>query len=155
VEAADSDAVRGHAIEHAGAGFGTLLLVDIEHAVPIRARQRGDLMVRAVAPENEALAVALDIERKNFTAAAHEAGFADQAHFARDFRRTFGAPATPSLAKVRGAAISRWGYCAEAALSGGLIDQIQPMIFHMSSLDFTMLPWGGIGPTTFSEPFRT
>jgi AraC-like DNA-binding protein len=39
----------------------------------------------------------------NLTAAAHEAGFADQAHFARDFRRTFGAPATPSLAKVRGA----------------------------------------------------
>jgi AraC-like DNA-binding protein len=37
----------------------------------------------------------------NLTTAAHEAGFADQAHFARDFRRTFGAPATPSLAKVR------------------------------------------------------
>lgn len=39
----------------------------------------------------------------NLTAAAHAAGFADQAHFARDFRRTFGAPATPTLAKVRGA----------------------------------------------------
>lgn len=39
----------------------------------------------------------------NLTAAAHAAGFADQAHFARDFRRTFGAPATPSLARVRGA----------------------------------------------------
>ena len=39
----------------------------------------------------------------NLTAAAHTAGFADQAHFARDFRRTFGASATPTLAKVRGA----------------------------------------------------
>lgn len=37
----------------------------------------------------------------NLTAAAHAAGFSDQSHFARDFRRTFGAPATPSLAKVR------------------------------------------------------
>jgi AraC-like DNA-binding protein len=38
----------------------------------------------------------------NLTAAAHEAGFADQAHFARDFRRTFGAPASPTLSRVRG-----------------------------------------------------
>lgn len=37
----------------------------------------------------------------NFTAAAHAAGFADQPHFAREFRRTFGAPASPSLASVR------------------------------------------------------
>ena len=37
----------------------------------------------------------------NLTTAAHTAGFADQAHFARDFRRIFGAPANPSLAKVR------------------------------------------------------
>jgi len=43
------------------------------------------------------------VNGSNLTAAAHAAGFADQAHFARDFRRTFGAPATPSLAKVRGA----------------------------------------------------
>lgn len=37
----------------------------------------------------------------SFTAAAHAAGFADQAHFARAFRQTFGAPASPSLRKVR------------------------------------------------------
>lgn len=37
----------------------------------------------------------------SFTAAAHAAGFADQAHFAHAFRRTFGAPASPSLARVR------------------------------------------------------
>lgn len=38
----------------------------------------------------------------NFTAAAHAAGYADQAHFAHDFRRMFGASATPSLVNVRG-----------------------------------------------------
>lgn len=37
----------------------------------------------------------------SFTAAAHAAGFADQAHFANTFRRTFGAPASPSLRHVR------------------------------------------------------
>jgi AraC-like DNA-binding protein len=37
----------------------------------------------------------------NFTAASHAAGFADQPHFARNFRRTFGAPASPSLSSVR------------------------------------------------------
>jgi AraC-like DNA-binding protein len=43
------------------------------------------------------------LDGSNLTTAAHTAGFADQAHFARDFRRTFGASATPTLAKVRGA----------------------------------------------------
>jgi AraC-like DNA-binding protein len=37
----------------------------------------------------------------NFTRAAHSAGFSDQAHFAHDFRRTFGAPASVSLSKIR------------------------------------------------------
>ncbi len=37
----------------------------------------------------------------NFTAAAHASGFADQAHFAHDFRRTFGAPASNSLLDIR------------------------------------------------------
>lgn len=36
-----------------------------------------------------------------FTDAAHRAGFFDQAHFARAFRQAFGAPASPSLRKVR------------------------------------------------------
>lgn len=39
-----------------------------------------------------------------FTVAAHDAGFYDQAHFARTFRQTFGAPASPSLRQVRGSA---------------------------------------------------
>jgi AraC-like DNA-binding protein len=37
----------------------------------------------------------------SFTAAAHAAGFADQAHFAHTFRQTFGAPASGSLRRVR------------------------------------------------------
>jgi len=46
-------------------------------------------------------AIAEIVAGSNFTTAAHESGFADQAHFARDFRRTFGAPASVSLSKVR------------------------------------------------------
>lgn len=41
------------------------------------------------------------VSGSNFTRAAHAAGFFDQAHFGHDFRRTFGAPATRSLSKVR------------------------------------------------------
>jgi AraC-like DNA-binding protein len=41
------------------------------------------------------------LQGSNFTAAAHAAGFADQPHFAREFRRTFGAPASPGLSEVR------------------------------------------------------
>lgn len=37
----------------------------------------------------------------SFTAAAHAAGFSDQAHFARAFRQAFGAPASPTLRRVR------------------------------------------------------
>lgn len=36
----------------------------------------------------------------NFTSAAHAAGFADQPHFAREFRRTFGASASHSLLRL-------------------------------------------------------
>jgi AraC-like DNA-binding protein len=38
---------------------------------------------------------------RTFSRAAHEAGFADQSHFAHDFKRTFGAPAGISLSRVR------------------------------------------------------
>ena len=38
----------------------------------------------------------------NFTAAAHAAGYCDQAHFAHDFRRMFGASASPSMSNLRG-----------------------------------------------------
>jgi AraC-like DNA-binding protein len=38
----------------------------------------------------------------NLTNAAHAAGYADQAHFAREFRRTFGASASAGIAGARG-----------------------------------------------------
>lgn len=41
------------------------------------------------------------VDGATFTRAAHEAGFTDQAHFAHAFRRTFGAPASVSLSRVR------------------------------------------------------
>jgi AraC-like DNA-binding protein len=65
-----------------------------EFGVPFR-RYRAWCRMRA--------AIRASLDGSNLTAAAHTAGFADQAHFARDFRRTFGASATPTLAKVRGA----------------------------------------------------
>jgi AraC-like DNA-binding protein len=37
----------------------------------------------------------------NYTTAAHSAGYTDSAHFAHDFRRTFGAPASQGLTRVR------------------------------------------------------
>ncbi|WP_029353698.1 helix-turn-helix domain-containing protein [Bosea sp. 117] len=46
-------------------------------------------------------AIAAVARGSNFTAAAHDAGFCDQAHFTHDFRRTFGAPPSWSLQGVR------------------------------------------------------
>lgn len=46
-------------------------------------------------------AIAEIVAGSSFTDAAHRAGFYDQAHFGRAFRQTFGAPASPSLRKVR------------------------------------------------------
>lgn len=46
-------------------------------------------------------AIAAVVEGGSFTQAAHEAGFADQPHFANDFRKTFGAPASKSLLHIR------------------------------------------------------
>lgn len=46
-------------------------------------------------------AIAEIVGGASFTQAAHAAGFADQAHFAHDFRRTFGAAASRSLRGVR------------------------------------------------------
>ena len=69
-----------------------------EVGVPFR-RYRGWCRMRA--------AIRAVLDGSNLTAAAHAAGFADQAHFARDFRRMFGATATPSLGAVRGVAASR------------------------------------------------
>jgi AraC-like DNA-binding protein len=47
------------------------------------------------------VAIAEVVAGHSFTTASYAAGFSDQAHFARAFRRTFGAPASPSLRNVR------------------------------------------------------
>ncbi|MCJ2033459.1 helix-turn-helix domain-containing protein [Methylobacterium sp. J-068] len=60
--------------------------------VPFR-RYRGWLRMRR--------AIDAVVQGANFTRAAHEAGFTDQAHFANAFRRTFGAPASLSLLGIR------------------------------------------------------
>jgi AraC-like DNA-binding protein len=41
------------------------------------------------------------VKGSRFTTAAHAAGFADQAHFTNDFRRTFGGPPSLSLLGIR------------------------------------------------------
>lgn len=46
-------------------------------------------------------AIAAAAQGSTLTAAAHEAGFCDQAHFNHDFRRTFGAPPSWSLHRIR------------------------------------------------------
>ncbi len=46
-------------------------------------------------------AVAEVMRGTNLTAAAHAAGYYDQPHFSREFRRIFGAPASKSLSNVR------------------------------------------------------
>lgn len=48
------------------------------------------------------MAISEIVKGSNFTTAAHAAGFSDQAHFAHDFRRTFGAPPSLSLLGLRG-----------------------------------------------------
>ncbi|WP_244500390.1 helix-turn-helix domain-containing protein [Methyloceanibacter methanicus] len=46
-------------------------------------------------------AIAAVLDGCNLTDAAHAAGFADQPHFSRDFRRFFGAPPHHGLADAR------------------------------------------------------
>lgn len=46
-------------------------------------------------------AIGAVVHGANLTEAAHAAGFSDQPHFAHDFRKTFGAPASFSLTGVR------------------------------------------------------
>ncbi len=65
-------------------------LFSVEVGVPFRryrAWQRLRLAIREV------------VAGSNFTQAAHAAGFADQPHFAHQFRRTFGAPASLILGR--------------------------------------------------------
>lgn len=67
-------------------------LFTCEVGVPFR-RYRSWLRMRS--------AIAAIIRGESFTGAAHDAAFADQAHFANAFRNTFGAPASASLVGIR------------------------------------------------------
>lgn len=64
-----------------------------EVGVPYR-RYRGWVRMRT--------AIGEVVRGANLTTAAHASGYADQPHFARDFRRFFGATASPSLVNARG-----------------------------------------------------
>lgn len=67
-------------------------LFTCEMGIPFRRYRAWNRMRRAIG----------EISRgSNFTAAAHAAGFADQAHFTHDFRRTFGAAPSQSLRGLR------------------------------------------------------
>ena len=67
-------------------------LFTLEVGVPFR-RYRAWQRMRA--------SIAEIVRGRSFTEAAHAAGFADQAHFGHDFRRTFGEVASRSLRRVR------------------------------------------------------
>jgi AraC-like DNA-binding protein len=63
-----------------------------EVGVPFRRYRAWQRMRRAIAEI---------VRGSSFGRAAHVAGFADQAHFGHDFRRTFGAAASRSLSSIR------------------------------------------------------
>ncbi|MFD1333657.1 helix-turn-helix domain-containing protein, partial [Methylopila musalis] len=91
--AADADVRLDAAARAAGLSVSRLQhLFTAEIGVSFRRYRRWTRMRRAIAEI---------VGGASFTAAAHAAGYADQPHFARDFRRTFGAPASRSLSGVR------------------------------------------------------
>jgi AraC-like DNA-binding protein len=68
-------------------------LFTAEAGIPFRRYRAWRRMLRAIREI---------VSGANFTIAAHAAGYADQAHFAREFRRTFGASASAGIADARG-----------------------------------------------------
>jgi len=83
-----------HAAEEAGLSVSRFQhLFSAEAGVPYRRYRAWQRMLTAIRDV---------VAGSTLTAAAHAAGYADQAHFAHDFRRMFGAPASPSLGNVRG-----------------------------------------------------
>jgi AraC-like DNA-binding protein len=93
VEAIAADVTCATSVAHIAASVGLSAsrfqyLFSAEVGVPFR-RYRGWHRLRTAIREV--------VGGSNYTAAAHSAGFADQAHFTRDFRRTFGAPPSRGL----------------------------------------------------------
>jgi AraC-like DNA-binding protein len=92
----DGGGTRGAAEAAAGVGLSASRfqhLFTAETGVPYR-RYRG---------WQRMLAAIREVSRgTSLTLAAHAAGYADQAHFAHEFRKRFGATASPSLSHVRG-----------------------------------------------------
>ncbi len=86
-----SAAEAAHSVHLSASRFQHLFTLEI--GVPFR-RYRAWRRLRAAIREI--------VAGSSFTVAAHAAGFADQAHFAHNFRRTFGAPASGGLRKARG-----------------------------------------------------
>jgi AraC-like DNA-binding protein len=93
VDAMSANASEGLPVAKIAAGVGLSAsrfqhLFSAEVGVPFRHYRRWQRLRAAI---REVIA------GSNYTAAAHSAGFADQAHFTRDFRRTFGAPPSNGL----------------------------------------------------------
>lgn len=88
---------------------GTVPVARVAHRVGLSASHFQRLFSREVgvpfrryrAWQRMRAAIAEIVQGHSFTRSAHQAGFADQAHFAHDFRRTFGAPASVSLTDIR------------------------------------------------------
>jgi AraC-like DNA-binding protein len=83
------------------AGIADAVGLSASHFQHLFSREVGVPFRRYRAWQRMRAAIASITEGQTFTHAAHKAGFADQPHFAHDFKRTFGAPARISLSRVR------------------------------------------------------
>jgi len=106
----DLDARIAHALTGLVSGSGATATVrdaaraaglSVSHFQHLFAREVGVPFRRFRIWQRLRVAIGAIASASSFTEAAYAAGFADQAHFANAFRRTFGAPASPSLRNVR------------------------------------------------------
>ncbi|HVJ78595.1 MAG TPA: AraC family transcriptional regulator [Hyphomicrobium sp.] len=98
VRALQSSAMAGASADDAARSVGLSAsrfqhLFTADAGIPFRRYRAWRRMLRAIREI---------VSGANLTNAAHAAGYADQAHFAREFRRTFGASASAGIAGARG-----------------------------------------------------
>jgi AraC-like DNA-binding protein len=98
VRALQSSATAGTSADAAARSVGLSAsrfqhLFTVEAGIPFRRYRAWRRMLRAIREI---------VSGANLTNAAHAAGYADQAHFAREFRRTFGASASAGIIDARG-----------------------------------------------------